>query len=159
MAKRGKPSKPKRDVKAKKTAPKPTRATKPKPRQARLPGTADNAILEIERATDDYIEARDERMELSQVESDRKSHLLSVMKKHGKWHYQRGEYVVDVTVESEKVTARKRSQTDGDDAGDDPEPVPSNQTDGPQAREEEAEPFHPADRAADSAQAGDDEPF
>ena len=87
------------------------------PRQKTLPTMEDSAIRSLENAALTYVEARDERMELSKVESERKTKVLSEMKKAGKTHYRRNGLTVDVIVESETVKVRtKKPKAEGEEA-------------------------------------------
>jgi hypothetical protein len=114
-----------------------TQTRKPKPRQVRLPGTEDSAINAIEKAAFRYIDARDERMELTEREVACKQDLLAEMHKARKDHYQRGQLSVDIVPEGETVKARLKKAKDADDPGD-------------------GEPFNPP--ATDPAPATDDDP-
>jgi hypothetical protein len=51
-------------------------------KQLQVPGTERDHIAEVDTAAESYIEARDERMDLTEKESEAKEALLSVMKKH-----------------------------------------------------------------------------
>lgn len=51
-------------------------------KQLQIAGTEKDHIAEVDAAAESYIEARDERMELTEKESDAKVALLAVMKKH-----------------------------------------------------------------------------
>lgn len=55
--------------------------------QAFIPGTQPETIPEIHSAIEDYVEARDRRMELTKVETEKKAVLLGAMKKHKKTEY------------------------------------------------------------------------
>jgi hypothetical protein len=50
--------------------------------QTEIPGTERKTIKEIDAAAEAYIEARDERMELTKREVEAKSLLLEAMQKH-----------------------------------------------------------------------------
>ena len=58
-----------------------------KARQQKLQGLAEQSIPEIESAALSYVEARDQRMQLTELETERKADLLKVMTKHGKTTY------------------------------------------------------------------------
>jgi hypothetical protein len=51
-------------------------------RQLQIKGTERAEIAEVDTAAEAYVEARDERMKLTDRESDAKEALVSVMKKH-----------------------------------------------------------------------------
>ena len=102
----------------KKTAAKKTAAKRPRPQA--LPGMADNAIKPIEAAAERYEEERDERMVLTERESDAKQKLIKVMKQHGKKVYRRkmsdGEVLEIVLEHEEKDTVKvKRKAARKDD--------------------------------------------
>lgn len=86
-----------------------------KPRAQTLGGMEDNAIPEIETAAHEYVEARDERMELTTAEVAAKGKLLRAMKKHKKERYERDEIIVEVVIEEETVKVRKRRQPKKDE--------------------------------------------
>ena len=85
---------------------KPETPKKPRPRDQRLPGTEDTVIQEIENAAESYAAARDERMELTKVEVERKSAIMATMKRHGKRHYKRDGIESDIVTESESVKVK-----------------------------------------------------
>ena len=96
--------------KAAKGAQKPKKAPKAKkPRQARLPGTEDNKIQEIETAALDYVEVRDERMEMIKKEKTAKDSLLATMHKNGKTTYRCGEIDIAIIPEGEKLKVKIHS--------------------------------------------------
>jgi hypothetical protein len=98
--------------KAAKGAQKPKKAPKAKkPRQARLPGTEDNKIQEIESAALDYVEQRDERMELTKKEKAAKDALLAVMHANNKKTYVCGDLDISIRPEGEKLTVRVRKNS------------------------------------------------
>lgn len=51
-------------------------------KQLPIPGTEKPTITEVDSAAESYVEARDDRMTLTDKESDAKEALISVMKKH-----------------------------------------------------------------------------
>ena len=77
-------------------------------RQSDLPGMEDAAIKDIEDAALDYVEGRDERMEATKVEVERKEALISLMHKHEKTKYQRriGDKVLNVNLKVEKESVK-----------------------------------------------------
>jgi hypothetical protein len=52
-------------------------------KQLPIPGTEKETIEELDAAAEAYADARDERMQLTERESEAKEALVSVMKKHG----------------------------------------------------------------------------
>lgn len=93
---------------------KPKRGRPPKAKQGHLEGMEPPVIKEIERAADRYVEARDERMRLSETEAEAKELLTAVMKKHELTVYNYDGK--DVFVENaETVKVRKHKEPgDGD---------------------------------------------
>ena len=54
-----------------------------RPKQGYIPGTEPKIITDVHQAIEDYVAARDARMELTKVEVEKKTHLLQVMKAKG----------------------------------------------------------------------------
>lgn len=54
-----------------------------RPKQEFIPGTEPKIITDVHQAIEDYVAARDARMELTKVEVEKKTHLLQVMKAKG----------------------------------------------------------------------------
>ena len=79
-------------------------------RQARLPGTEDAAIVELEQAADDYMEVRDERLKFLKQEVTEKQKILGILKANNKKSYRRGEYIIRIKVETEKLLVKKKSE-------------------------------------------------
>lgn len=85
----------------------------PKPkrgRQARLPEMEDPEIEELEAAAEKYVEVRDERMALTPTESQRKTHLLGLMKKHNKTTYHHDGFDIRVVAEKETVRVKIKKE-------------------------------------------------
>ena len=82
------------------------RAATRKSRSPRLPGLEDSVIQPLEHAALAYADIRDQRMELSKQEVSLKGELLTLLKKHGKTHYQRDGITVDLVTEEETVRVR-----------------------------------------------------
>lgn len=93
---------------------------KKQPRQRSLPGTQSPKNISIEKAAHEYVEARDERMALSEVEVTRKTKLLDVMKRANLTKYRRNGMTIDIVVEKEKVKVRtaKAATEDNDEGGE-----------------------------------------
>lgn len=51
-------------------------------KQTSIPGTEPKSITEVDTAAEAYVEARDERMALTEKEVEAKGNLLRVMEKH-----------------------------------------------------------------------------
>lgn len=49
---------------------------------AHLPGMEPKTIPSVHRAIEEYVEVRDQRMGLTKIETEKKAHLMTVMKKH-----------------------------------------------------------------------------
>jgi len=54
-----------------------------RPKERHLPGMEPKTIPSVHKAIEDYVAARDARMELTKVEVEKKAHLLKVMKDQG----------------------------------------------------------------------------
>jgi exoribonuclease R len=92
------------------------RPKKPKDKQGYLPEMEPPSIAEIDRAADAYRECRDERMQLTETETELSAALLAVMHKHNLKNYTYGDppFVCNV-VELEKVKVRKqKAEKNGD---------------------------------------------
>ena len=83
-----------------------------RPRQPRLPTMEDPEIEELESAAEEYADIRDQRMELTPIETKLKSDLLALMKKHSKTSYVHDGFDIRVIVESEKVRVRIKKDKD-----------------------------------------------
>jgi tryptophanyl-tRNA synthetase len=83
-------------------------------RQKTLPTMKDRKIEALEDAALAYAEVRDERMELSKSEVDKKSDLMALMHQHKKKSYHRGNIHIDLIVEKEKIRVKVKA-TDLDD--------------------------------------------
>lgn len=55
---------------------------RPKPKQARVPGTEQPVHKDIIAAAENYVDARDERMTCTKQEVEAKEKLMKLMKKH-----------------------------------------------------------------------------
>lgn len=99
---------------------KPTRTVKleRKPRQARLPEMDDPKLEELHTLSEDYVEIRDQRIELNKQEKPLKDQLLSAMKRHGKEHYKHNGLEITVVHENEKVKVKlhKGGEDEGEEA-------------------------------------------
>lgn len=113
-----------------------------RPRTGTLPGMEARGIPDIERAAHAYVDARDARMELTEVETRKKGLVLAVMKKHGKKVYKHntGDEIIEITLgakdpeetvkvrikpaEDEPATStRKRKTVEPETGGDGEAPV------------------------------------
>src|SRR5258708_7166054 len=91
---------------AKKKAVKPKPVVKKGPRQDSLPGMQDRAISALEEAALRYDEVKKERMELTKYEVEGKREVSRLMHKAKKTHYHRGNILVDIVPEGEKVKVK-----------------------------------------------------
>jgi hypothetical protein len=80
------------------------------PRQDALPGMSDTKIATIETLALDYVELRDERMEIGKQEVELKEKLIQAMHKAGKTEYKRAGITVKLVVEEEGVKVRVRDE-------------------------------------------------
>lgn len=85
-----------------------------KPKARDLPGLEDRAIKPLEEAAEAYADIRDQRMELGRSETELKSKLLTLMKKHGKSTYHRNGITIDIVSEAETVKVRVKKGGDDD---------------------------------------------
>ncbi len=88
-------------------------------RQRHLPNTDPEpvTIKEIEDAADNYVEARDKRMNMLTIERERKESLRESMKKHKKYEYD-GKVVEFSSSTEENVKVRTKKAPGEDDEGD-----------------------------------------
>jgi len=88
-------------------------------KQTHIPGTEPKSIKEVDTAAEAYVEARDERMALTEKEVEAKDALINVMKKHDLSVYRDDEadppLVVTIIPGVDKVKVSR--VTDGDDVG------------------------------------------
>lgn len=80
------------------------------PKQGRLPTMEDPAIEELEDSAEEYVDIRDQRMELTREESRLKEELLGLMHKHNKTTYIHEGVEIKVIVESEKLRVRIKKE-------------------------------------------------
>jgi hypothetical protein len=90
-------------------------------RQLTIQGTEKPTIVEIDSAAEAYVEARDERMKLTDAESEAHDALLEVMKKHNIEVYRDMNAIPPLTVtrtpgkEKVKVTRAQEEEGEGSD--------------------------------------------
>jgi hypothetical protein len=81
----------------------------PKPparaKQVHIPGMEPQTVPSIHKAIEEYVVARDQRMELTKVEVEKKARLMEVMKKAKVQHYSVDGHVADLDTE-ETIKAR-----------------------------------------------------
>lgn len=83
------------------------------PKQEQLPGVENAAIKEIEDAAIEYAEGRDERMEATRVEVERKQRLIEAMHKAKKTEYRRGN--IDIKLVTEKESVKVKIKDEGEE--------------------------------------------
>ena len=83
-------------------------ATK-RPKQTEIAGIERKVHKDVRDAAEEYVDARDERMELTEKETATKATLMAAMKKHGLSKYidEEAEIVVEVVPSDETVKVRK----------------------------------------------------
>lgn len=86
-----------------------------RPKQTFIPGTEPKTIPAIHRAIEEYVEARDKRMDLLEVEVERKGHLLNLMKEEKISDYSVDGHEAHVSID-ESIKARIRT-ADEEQAG------------------------------------------
>ncbi len=89
---------------------------KPKVKQGYLEGMDPPSIKEIDKAADNYVEVRDERMSLSKIEIERKAILRGAMLKHNLKNY---EYDGKVVVLDDEPTVKVRKKKEESDDSED----------------------------------------
>ncbi len=80
-----------------------------KPKQGYLPDMAPPNVPAIERAADDYVEARDARMAAMEPEAEAKKLLTALMKKHNLTTYEYDSRVVTLAGEPEVRVKKKKT--------------------------------------------------
>lgn len=98
-----------------------------KPKQSFIPGTEPKRFKDLDEAAEEYREGRDERMEATTVEVERKNKLIELMKKHKLVQYDipgtdpPEEVVLVVEKEGVKLRKKKLPKATGPDSGDEDE--------------------------------------
>lgn len=82
------------------------KAAKKGPKQGTLSGMEDRALIALETKAEEYAEVRDERMELTEKESELNAELLALMKKHKKAEYHHGEVHCWLKATDERVKVK-----------------------------------------------------
>lgn len=89
------------------------------PRQGQVPGTEREYHPEITQAAEDFVEVRDERKELAEVEAEKNETLVQVMRRHGLTEYVDEEAGLYVTIPPKepkaKVAKLKTKEAESDD--------------------------------------------
>lgn len=91
-----------------------TKKAKKLPKQEQLPGVENAAIKEIEDAALEYAEGRDERMEATRVEVERKQKLIDAMHAAKKTEYKRGNISITLVTEKESVKVKIKDEAEED---------------------------------------------
>ncbi len=96
--------------------------TKPKPRkrlkQNHLPGMEPPSVAAIDRAAEDYVKVRDERMEMTKDEVEKHDRLLGLMREHGLDTYEFDGFTINCQTKT-KVKVKRTDEYDSEDEGDD----------------------------------------
>lgn len=90
------------------------KTVKDRPKQTFIKGAEPPRIAAIDKAADLYVDARDERMAALEIEVDRKSKLLELMKKNKLTTYRTDDdQEVNIVESAESVKVRKvKTETD-----------------------------------------------
>ncbi len=90
-------------------------------KQTSIPGTEPKSIKEIDTAAEAYVEARDERMKLTEREVEAKQNLIRVMEKHDLSTYrdESADPPLLVIVEESVAKVKVRRESEDDDGGED----------------------------------------
>jgi hypothetical protein len=92
-----------------------------KPVQETIPGTLPKRIKAIDKAATEYVTARDERMELTKTEVQKREALIAAMRAAGQTVYRMATgddvYLVKLTEEA-TVKVKRETPPDVDEAGD-----------------------------------------
>lgn len=89
---------------------------KPRVKQGYLLDMAPPSVPAIEKAADDYVEARDARMAAMEPEATAKKLLTELMKKHGLSTYEYDSRIVTLAGEPEvKVKKKKTAEEESDE--------------------------------------------
>jgi hypothetical protein len=79
-------------------------------KQSDLPGMEDSALKDLESKAEEYVDARDERMEMLEKEVALKQEILGLMKKHHKTTYKRDGIEIRVVPTDEKLKIKIRHE-------------------------------------------------
>jgi len=91
-----------------------------KPKQEHLPGQEPQAkIAAVHHAIEAYVEVRDQRMQLTEVEVQKRTLLGEIMKKHGLTKYAVDGHIAEIEAE-EKIKAKLKDEEDEPEVVDDP---------------------------------------
>jgi hypothetical protein len=86
-------------------------------RQQMIPGTEPPSIPKIDKAAEAYVEVRDERMSLTEKETDAHDNLLSLLREHGLETYEFDGMTVRIDTK-QKVKVRRKNEEAQEDEGD-----------------------------------------
>ncbi len=87
-------------------------------RQSSIPGTERKVHKDVRAAAEQYVEARDERMECTEIEVDKKAALIKAMRKHDLTEYvdEDAELIVTLTEGEAKIKVRKLHKPEAEEA-------------------------------------------
>lgn len=87
-----------------------------RPKQQQIAGTERETDPELDAIVDEYVVARDQRMDASAVESKAKKKLLAALAARGiKHHVTADDTVVDLVATEEKLKVKSKKADDDDD--------------------------------------------
>jgi hypothetical protein len=78
--------------------------------QKELPGLENREITDLEKKALEYVEVRDQRMDLTKREVELQADLLTLMKTYKKREYKRDGIEIRIVVEKEKVKVKKAKE-------------------------------------------------
>lgn len=95
----------------------------PKEKTVPLPGMEREAIKEIERLAEEYVEFRDARMAALKVEVESKKKLIDAMHKHKQTSYNfetddQEQFTVELKSTEEKLKVKRNKEDDDEDEGE-----------------------------------------
>lgn len=86
-------------------------------RQVRIPGTEGPSFPDIDRAAEEYVEIRDERMALTEREVDARGRVINAMKEHKLHAYWSDDFIVELVDADARVKVRKDKEDKPGDEG------------------------------------------
>ena len=98
-----------------KKAKRPVRPKRRRAKQQMIPGTEGPRIPTIDKAAEEYVDIRDERMGLQKSETSRHDHLLGLMREAGLNEYEFDGSIVRLTSTS-KVKVKRKKEAEAETA-------------------------------------------
>lgn len=103
-----------------------TKPKEPRKRQKHLPTMEPPSIPEIDKAAEEYVEARDERMAMTEREVDTHDTLLSLMRENGLTSYEFDDHTVTLETKAKcRVKRKKDPEAEGDGDPEEAEEPPA----------------------------------